>query len=267
MSNALSTCSWNNCPESIKQLVTGIVDKYREIIGEDLAGFYLHGSLAMGCFNPQNSDIDFLAVVTRPISTVRKKKIIRYLLDIRDYAPPKGIEMSIVTEETLSDFRYPTPFELHYSNDWYEKYRNGQVDYTEQRYDSDLAAHFMITRNRGICLYGKPVGEIFPEITEGYYLKSILDDVRAIFENIELNSVYTVLNLCRVISYTRDGLITSKKEGGDWALENMPEKYHSLIKQALKAYAGQEEKEFDTISLREFAEYMKAELLLPDSPL
>ena len=33
-----------------------------DIFGKDLTGVYLHGSLAMGCFNPQKSDIDLMVV-------------------------------------------------------------------------------------------------------------------------------------------------------------------------------------------------------------
>ena len=38
-------------------------ERSREILGENLAGVYLHGSLAMGCFNPRKSDLDLLTVV------------------------------------------------------------------------------------------------------------------------------------------------------------------------------------------------------------
>ena len=34
-----------------------------ETIGENLLGVYLHGSVAMGCFNPKSSDLDLLVGV------------------------------------------------------------------------------------------------------------------------------------------------------------------------------------------------------------
>ena len=43
-----------------------LLDKFthavKEITGEKLTGIYLHGSLAMGCFHPEKSDIDLIVV-------------------------------------------------------------------------------------------------------------------------------------------------------------------------------------------------------------
>ena len=37
----------------------------RRIFGGNLLGVYLHGSLAMGCFNPKKSDLDLLLEIGR----------------------------------------------------------------------------------------------------------------------------------------------------------------------------------------------------------
>ena len=47
-------------PENI---LTQFVAAARETIGENLLGVYLHGSAAMGCFNPKSSDLDLLVGV------------------------------------------------------------------------------------------------------------------------------------------------------------------------------------------------------------
>ena len=39
-----------------------LTEESRKIFGENLTGVYLHGSLAMGCFNPDKSDIDLIIV-------------------------------------------------------------------------------------------------------------------------------------------------------------------------------------------------------------
>jgi|GEM_PF-6933044 len=50
-------------PVFLKQLLNDIVANFREEVGSNLVGIYLHGSLAMGCFNATTSDVDFLVVV------------------------------------------------------------------------------------------------------------------------------------------------------------------------------------------------------------
>lgn len=41
--------------------------------------------------------------------------MIRYLLEMKPLIPRKGLEMSVVLEEDVRNFLYPTPFELHFS--------------------------------------------------------------------------------------------------------------------------------------------------------
>lgn len=45
-----------------------------EELSENLVGIYLHGSLAMGCFNPSRSDVD-LVVVKESLLTLSMKQI------------------------------------------------------------------------------------------------------------------------------------------------------------------------------------------------
>ncbi len=72
--------------------------------------------------------------------------------------------------------------------------------------------------------------------------------------------MYLTLNLARVLAYAREGLILSKKEGGEWALENLPEKYHSLIRDALQEYIEAAIILYNQECIRDYAEYMLNEI-------
>ena len=50
----------------IARLLHEIRRTHTEILGENLVGLYLHGSIAFGCFNPQKSDVDYIAAVREP---------------------------------------------------------------------------------------------------------------------------------------------------------------------------------------------------------
>ncbi|NLE08213.1 MAG: DUF4111 domain-containing protein [Dehalococcoidales bacterium] len=253
---------WETCPEPVRKLVMQFVETYRTVLGDNLTGLYLHGSLAMGCFNPLRSDIDILAVVRQPLSVKEKQLIIGFLLGIRRKAPPKGIEMSIVLANHCRPFVYPTPFELHYSPAWDKKYRDGEVDFTEERTDEDIAAHAVIIRKRGICLFGKPVSDVFGEVPPEYYRASLLSDARWILGRLnEEDPLYVVLNFCRILAFFKDRRITSKMEGGEWAINNLPERFGKLVSGALDGYSGRGADELvDTVSLDDFIRYMKGEL-------
>ena len=68
--------------------------------------------------------------------------------------------------------------------------------------------------------------------------------------------MYIILNLARVLAYIKDGLVLSKKEGGEWALNNVHEIYHILIQDALIEYAEDRLISYDTNLARDYAKYM-----------
>jgi streptomycin 3"-adenylyltransferase len=79
ISDKQKSFGWDDCPTNISTWVNRIIDSYRAILKDNLVGFYLHGSLAMGCFNPGQSDVDFLAVVDHRLARDEKKSIIKEL--------------------------------------------------------------------------------------------------------------------------------------------------------------------------------------------
>ena len=62
---------WSDCPRPVRGQLLGFVSNLSEMLGNNLVGVYLHGSLAMGCFNPHASDIDVLVITHRRVG--RKK--------------------------------------------------------------------------------------------------------------------------------------------------------------------------------------------------
>jgi predicted nucleotidyltransferase len=83
-------------PPHVHTLLTEICDKFQTCLGDNFTGFYLHGSLVMGCFNFDLSDIDFLVIIKDPMDRKTTRKIIGILLEASSKAPPKGLEMSII---------------------------------------------------------------------------------------------------------------------------------------------------------------------------
>ncbi len=120
-----STDSAGQTPTTQQQLgLDRIVHLFKDELSESLIGIYLHGSLAMGCFNPFQSDIDLLIIVKDKHSVETYKRIVRELLQIEEEMKVmKGIELSVVLESHVVDFIFPTPFEFHYSAFHKEKYK------------------------------------------------------------------------------------------------------------------------------------------------
>lgn len=246
----------------LETITETFVKESREILGDNLVGVYLHGSAVMGCFNEKKSDIDLLVAVNEEISDEIKMRYMDMVVRLNADAPEKGIEMSIVKKAVCKPFVYPTPFELHFSVTHLEWYKANPADYVAKMKgtDRDLAAHFTIIYYRGKCLYGEEIKNVFEKVSRENYLDSILSDIEDAKEDIITNPTYIVLNLCRVLAYKREGLILSKKEGGDWGLKNLPEKYHALIVQALDEYKADKVTEWNETDARKYALYMLEEI-------
>lgn len=246
----------DNIPNEIKDLLYDLAHCFKGLLEGNFVGFYTHGSIAMGCFNFQESDVDFLVVVKDSLNKQTKQEIIKLLLNRSKEAPPKGFEMSIIKQSELDNFKHPTPFELHYSNE----------NICDDDDDPDLAAHLVITKQRGICLLGRKIDQVFPNIPKKYYLDSILQDSLDSLEPVLKGSeegfcnvpTYAVLNLCRVLAFIKEEIILSKLEGGQWGLKILPQKYHNIIEQALNKYSSKPTKKVQASILKQFGVYGKS---------
>lgn len=247
-----------------KELLSELTAISKQLLKENLIGIYLHGSAAMGCFHPEKSDLDLILVVEHNIPDAVKTAFMEHVISLNETAPPKGLELSIVKQEFCNPFVYPTPFELHFSLAHIGWWKENPKSYIENMngMDKDLAAHFTIINAYGIVLFGRSIKEAFGDVPKEYYVDSIFMDIQNAHEDILEHPVYVILNLCRVFAYVKDGLILSKKSGGKWGLDKLPQKHHALLQGALQSYSSESEEKF-TFSPNEaqaFADDMLAQI-------
>jgi predicted nucleotidyltransferase len=249
---------WQECPATARNQIVALIAALEANLGANLQGIYLHGSLAMGCFNPDRSDIDLLVTAHDAILPAIHRQIVGTLLQIS--CAPHPIEISIMSYADLFPWRHPASFQLHFSESWRDRYEQQMVDAVWEipvLHDPDLAAHVTVTRARGICLAGPPIAEVFPVIPRDDYVASICGDVEDARQHMRGNPVYFILNACRVAAYLRDGMVRSKDEGGVWALHALPAIYHPLTAYALAVYRGEmAEGVFDEAELERFARFV-----------
>ena len=244
------------------ELLDKFVENSKHILKDSLCGIYLHGSAVMGCFSPEKSDIDLIVVVDGPLTDGTKRAFLDMTAELNAAAPPKGIEMSVVQRYVCDPFLYPTPFETHFSSGHLKRYRDDPETYirTMTGTDRDLAAHFTVIRARGKCLVGLPVDEVFGEVPKENYLDALIYDVEGAREEIAECPMYFILNLARVLAYIREGKVLSKKEGGEWALNNLPAEHQALVRSALDEYTRNGAAVYDTERAKAYADYMLGEI-------
>ncbi|WP_165423000.1 aminoglycoside adenylyltransferase domain-containing protein [Ktedonosporobacter rubrisoli] len=252
---------WSTCPVPIRTQVKTLSERLQNMLGIELVSIFLHGSLAMGCFNPERSDLDLLIITAQGLSVTAKRAIMELLLQLSN--APRPIEISFLVLPNIHPFRHPLPFDLHYSEDWRKKTSEELADGSwrdwnkHERYDYDLAAHITITRRRGLILYGKPAIEVLPTVPGEDYARAIIGDYWDARDSREQYPVYFVLNACRVYAYLKGGHIFSKDEGGSYGLDALPATFSGLIQHALEDYRGEgQARPYAAPELATFASFM-----------
>lgn len=233
---------WIDAPLDVRAQVERLVVLLRAHVGDDLLGIYLHGSLAMGCFNPARGDVDLLVVAERPMPISTKWRVAQVLLRLS--GAPSPIEISFLHRAQLNPWTCPTPFDLHYGEPHREQYEHdlrsgGWKDWNRQVLrDQDLAGHVKIARCRGVCLWGEPIEDTLPEVPRADYLASVLADLAWARDRAGVTLDYRLLNLARAWGYLETDVVMSKDEGGVWALGELPERHAPPIEAALRLYRG-----------------------------
>ncbi len=223
-----------------------VVSTLREHLGAELVGVYLHGSLAMGAFNPGRSDVDILAVCTGALSPRRRSRLGEALAAIARPATGGDLELSVVTTSAVRTPSAAPSFEIHvHTHD-----EPPVVDGADRSGDEDLVVHFAMARARGQVLFGPEPGELFAAPERASLIRALLSDIdwargagAAGWEGHHMPNLasmaYRVLNAARSWRYLETGELGSKVEGAMWLERMDPDPdLHRLLDAALAFQRG-----------------------------
>jgi len=223
-----------------------VVSTLREHLGAELVGVYLHGSLAMGGFDPGRSDVDILAVCTGALSPRRRVRLGEVLAAIPRPATGGDLELSLVTTSAVRTRSAAPSFEIHV----HTEDEQPVVDGAERPGDEDLVAHFAVARARGKVLFGPEPGELFAAPERASLIRAFLSDMEWARESgaagweghhmPDLASMaYRVLNAARSWRYLETGELGSKVEGAMWVKRVDPDlDLHKILDAALAFQRG-----------------------------
>jgi predicted nucleotidyltransferase len=259
--------TWATCSKVIQSEVNTLRTELQRLLDQNLLGMYLHGSLALGGFQPDRSDIDVIVVAVQRLDLDTKRRCIELLLRISRMPCP--LDIRFLVEQDLFPYQQPLLCELHYSETWRENYQQElRTDAWKHWNDSaqrdpDLAVHLTILHRYGICLYGKAIAEVLPSVPERDFRDAITKDVQVAQDEPLYDPISYILNACRACAYLHDGAILSKDAGGVWGLAHLPEQFHPLIHQALALYRGERlGRPVGHAAWDDFTAYMRETILL-----
>jgi Domain of unknown function (DUF4111)/Nucleotidyltransferase domain len=259
----VSSYGWAEAPAALRTQVDGLAAGLGDVLGESLVGVYLHGSLALGCFNPRRSDVDVLAVTRRPMPRGERRRIGEIVLahsGPHGSSPPWPLEISVLSLGDIHPWKYPTPYDFHYSPGAHEDAEGRERDDPDRR-DADLAAHVTVVRRCGVRLVGDPIERVFPAVPRADYLDSLRRDLS--WCRTQARPLYAVLSASRIWAAVADPeTIHSKETGAAWALAAAPEPFRPLVAQALAVYRGMtDDAGFGASEVARYLDHVEGELV------
>lgn len=183
-----------------------VVSALHDLLGEALAGVYVHGSAALGGWTPA-SDLDLLVTTD---AADRDWHAIGHGL-LAALAPSPVIELSIISTTAASAPGHPWPFLVHVDQ------RDSRVIIDNGAGDADLLMHYLVARRGGVALTGPPLEAAFGPVPRDTVIAYLADELAWALEHADER--YVVLNACRALAYRSDSLVLSKTVGGRWALD------------------------------------------------
>lgn len=225
----------------VNVVLRDFVDHNQSILGNHFLGFYIYGSLALGDFDPYNSDIDFIVVTDIDISDdfFNPLQEMHAQFDASHSPWSRKVEAAYIPKDVLNQ---STPTSATYLQ--IEKgstlFRAPlEIGWAFQRYT---------LREYGIVVIGpelptliNPVNitdmrQAASMILRGWLEQSQQDASWRAWAKIRSNQAFVVLTLCRLRYSLETGDVASKLAAARWMQKKFEEKWNILIDQSL---AGQ----------------------------
>ncbi|MDO8614586.1 MAG: DUF4111 domain-containing protein [Dehalococcoidia bacterium] len=221
-------------PPEVSALLDELAAGVRDALGDNLLGFYLRGSLALGDFNAETSDVDILVVTERSVSEAEFEALDSLHARIPAAANQYGrhYEVSYIDRASLKRFnpgerRHPTV-----GSDW-------PFVWAEHR-DNFILERWMV-RERGVTVVGPDPKTLIDPISADDLRAAVVSEFRARMEHwaggdeppawmdTRYYQAFEIETICRGLYTLQSGELPTKPQAVAWALETLPEPWHTLV--------------------------------------
>ncbi len=228
--------------KDVNELLQAYEQGIRPILGGDLRGAYLTGSLSYEAFDYGRSDIDIVVIVQRPLSPTRVEAAGRFHVELekRFTAWARRIECSYTPVEMLTQVRPPREP---------RPYWGAGVLYEAAQYGNEWVINNYLLYRHGIVLYGPEFRELCGPVDIEEVQKACVRDLfqewepkagDAVWFRDSHYSSYFILNLCRILYTVIRKELVSKQAAAAWVQSRYGEPWRSLIEKAARWHYGME---------------------------
>lgn len=233
------------------------------LLGDELVAVWLTGSGALGGVAPGLSDVDVVAVTATGLPEERRRALAAALAALAMTWPLRGIELVLYARGAVARPERRPRFAVNLNAGPRMPYRLSLDPATESAhwFLLDLA----ILRDHGRVLTGPPPRELIGPIPRRWLLEALRDSM-AWHQANEPVLHQTVLNASRGWRFASEGVWSSKRDAGEWAMARTRDP--ATVEAALAIRHGDAARPLDPARVERFqAEALAAvERALRDSP-
>src|SRR4051794_39011338 len=213
----------------VEPLLEAFAGGVEGVLADDLVGVYIHGSLALGRFDPRNSDVDFVVATREDLD----EETVDRLAELHSTLGER-LDGSYLPRNVLRRFDPDRVMHPHIES------RGGRLFVDHHGGETVIYRH--VLRECGVVLRGPPPRELIDSVTAD----DLRWGVRDILENwwrpmLERPSDelwdapyrhYAVVTMCRVRFTLETATVVSKPEATQWALAHVEVRWSDLIRRA-----------------------------------
>ena len=214
----------------LNQVLSDLVSRMQEILGDNFVGAYLQGSFAIGGFDI-HSDVDFIVVINDKLSPDQ----INALQEMHDQI----YQLESKWAQHLEGSYFPKEILRYHSNQgvklWYLD--NGARSLIRSEHCNTIYVRWVV-REKGVTLAGPPpstlVDPISTELLRDDIFETIINWGQEILDdpnsfNNRFYQSFIVLSYCRMLHDLHNGYAGSKREGAEWAKSALDPSWSVLI--------------------------------------
>jgi predicted nucleotidyltransferase len=229
-------------PAEAAPLIEALLHGIRDALGENLLGFYLRGSLALGGFDPETSDVDVLVVTERPVSEAEFETLDRLHTRIRprENEYDRSYEVSYVDQASLKRFEWGERRHPTVGSDWAFGWAEHRDNFVLERW---------VVRERGVVVAGPDPKTLIDPISADDLRAAVVGELHVRMEHwaggedppawlgTRYYQAFEIETLCRALYTLEMSALSTKRQAVEWALQTLPEPWHALVEWSREYHA------------------------------
>lgn len=248
-------------PTQVSSLLQELTAQLPLILGKNLVGIYLYGSITQRAFNTKRSDVDSIVVTHRDLSDAQFRKLGAWLARAAESNPwAARLQMLfLLKNEVLTKNSKACLF---------------QFGLLKRSSSDGNPIIWMDVLKSGVVLFGPRPGSFVPAITReilfqalerevGYLRDEISEKPESEWRDVPSYRAYAVLTLCRILYSFRKGTIVSKQRAAKWAIKYLAKEWNEIILQALETDDAKRSAGISLSRIERFIDFADAQLHAP----